>query len=454
MRPRVPANRRKTNPVGSVPRAQSEDCAAMQYGNVLTSISSGFTGMASRVLPLMPVDGPLAFEIIIFLFTSVSLFLQNLHLYRSVWWLPHSYNATAMNFYLIDPTIIVFSIIVLSRRVVWTLTKKILSRTLSQSWLPSFVIVIRSVLTMAILISLLVLAYIIVNRHHLINILYLAYPISLYFLLFGFVGEPFLELTPNLADANANSRVKIFQDLHGVYHCSSPVTNYTSPMPIQPELVRQEVQTLKSDFNARLKQVLFNAMVSTYYACFIPICFSPNALNYETGWVFRHGVLVFVGCGVLYALQIFPSHYIHMLSRTAIKLGQWSKIEGRISHAFYNQWSTATVWPNNSFVRHGKELYKSEGIHNCAEPGNSTQSRFYSLFYDPVSVLGLLLMIQSGLVLAQHLSLAWSNQWYQLISEAILLFSNYYALFKIVRDYIVFWRISTPNVNPEKEKDN
>ena len=79
---------------------------------------------------------------------------------------------------------------------------------------------------------------------------------------------------------------------------------------------------------------------------------------------------------------------------------------------------------------------------------------FQSLFYDPVSVLGLLLMIQSGLVLAQHLSLAWSNQWYQLISEAILLFSNYYALFKIVRDYIVFWRISTPNVNPEKEKDN
>lgn len=166
-----------------------------------------------------------------------------------------------------------------------------------------------------------------------------------------------------------------------------------------------------------------------------------------------------------------------MLSRTATKLGQWSKIEGRISHAFYNQWSTATVWPNNSFVRHGKELYKSEGIHNCAEPGNSTQSRFYvrssyeftfffisflnffsfqSLFSDPVSVLGLLLMIQSGLVLAQHLSLAWSNQWYQLISEAILLFSNYYALFKIVRDYIVFWRITTPNIStPEKkEKDN
>ena len=182
MRPRVPANRRKTNPnpnpVVSLPGrggAPSEDCA-LQYSNVLTSISSGFSGMASRVLPLMPVDGPLAFEVIIFVFTAVSLFLQNLHLYRSVWWLPHSYNATAMNFYLIDPNIILFSIIVLSRRVLWTSIKKLLQKSLSKSWLPSFVIVIRSLLTLVILISLLVLAYIIVNRHHLINILYLAYP--------------------------------------------------------------------------------------------------------------------------------------------------------------------------------------------------------------------------------------------------------------------------------------
>ena len=34
-----------------------------------------------------------------------------------------------------------------------------------------------------------------------------------------------------------------------------------NPMPINPDIVRQEVQVLKSDFNGRLKQVLFNAMV-------------------------------------------------------------------------------------------------------------------------------------------------------------------------------------------------
>ena len=142
----------------------------------MTNISSGYSGLASRVLPLMPVDGPLTFEVVMFAFITVALLLQYLHLYRSVWWLPHSYNSNAMNFYLIDPILIVFSICILSRRVMWTLTKKIINKTMPTGWVQSFVIVIRSVLTMIVLFSLLVMAYIIVQKHHLLKILYLAYP--------------------------------------------------------------------------------------------------------------------------------------------------------------------------------------------------------------------------------------------------------------------------------------
>ena len=112
--------------------------------------------------------------------------------------------------------------------------------------------------------------------------------------------------------------------------------------------------------------VLLLFQVSTYYATFVPCCFAPSALNYETAWVFRylillhdnlflenwlyfpvklqcvyiffrHGLCVLAGGGILYVVQIFPSSYIHMLHRTAVKLGQWTKVEGRISHAFYNQ---------------------------------------------------------------------------------------------------------------------
>ncbi len=54
----------------------------------------------------------------------------------------------------------------------------------------------------------------------------------------------------------------------------------------------------------------------------------------------------------------------------------------------------------------------------------------------------IVLVMQSGLVLAQHISLTWSSQWYQLISEALFLFSNYYALFQAARDYLVFMRLN------------
>jgi hypothetical protein len=151
--------------------------------------------------------------------------------------------------------------------------------------------------------------------------------------MFGLAGEPFLELMPETAVQNC-SKIKIFQDKSGTYHCSSSSQN---PVPICPETVRQEVLTLKSDFNSRLKQVLFNSMVSTYYCAFVPCCFAQSSLSYETMWAIRHGIMVFFGGANLYVIQIFPSTYTHMLHRTAVKLGQWNKVDGRVSHAFYAQ---------------------------------------------------------------------------------------------------------------------
>lgn len=49
-----------------------------------------------------------------------------------------------------------------------------------------------------------------------------------------------------------------------VYHaCSS-----------SPEVVRQEVEVLKSDFNARIKQTLFNALMIGYYVGIVPVFFA------------------------------------------------------------------------------------------------------------------------------------------------------------------------------------
>ena len=77
---------------------------------------------------------------------------------------------------MIDPLIIGFSLLVLVRRLVWTLIKKGIYVLIPAGWTESFILVLRSLTTFFILISLLFLAHLIVQHHPVVNILYLAYP--------------------------------------------------------------------------------------------------------------------------------------------------------------------------------------------------------------------------------------------------------------------------------------
>lgn len=47
-------------------------------------------------MPVLPHDNNITFELIMFSYTAVAVFLQFLHLYRSVWWLPNSHTSQTM----------------------------------------------------------------------------------------------------------------------------------------------------------------------------------------------------------------------------------------------------------------------------------------------------------------------------------------------------------------------
>merc|ERR1712156_524194 len=94
-----------------------------------------------KPIPMISHDGPIVFEAFIFIYCMMALLLQYLHLYKSVWWLPHSYNSYAMNFYLIDKQLILFCGLVLVRRLVWTLIKRLILAVTPSAWAKSFVIV-------------------------------------------------------------------------------------------------------------------------------------------------------------------------------------------------------------------------------------------------------------------------------------------------------------------------
>ena len=80
-----------------------------------------------------------------------------------------------------------------------------------------------------------------------------------------------------LSAAGNQGRVKIYRDKLGTYRTNLAAAGgvHTSP-----ELIRMEVAITKTDFNMRLKQVLFNCILSAYYAGFIPAAFSPRFVKY------------------------------------------------------------------------------------------------------------------------------------------------------------------------------
>merc|ERR1719187_3238271 len=384
-------------------------------------------------IPDIPHDSPITFEVTMFCYTTIALLLQYLNLYRTVWWLPHSYNNQTMNFYLIDPYVIVFSVILLSRRLLWLLIREGILYVFPVSPNGSLVQGSKYFTIGIILGALGYVAYFVVQNHFLVNLLYLAYPASMYFILFGISASPFIEIIPG-----SQGKVKIYKDKAGMYR-----TNLAAAGGCQtsPELVRTEVAITKTDFNMRLKQVLFNTIISAYYTAFIPVSFTQSSLSYEVWWVSQHTVVVFIGCLTLYFVYCFPAAYNHLLHRTSLHLGHWQKMEGRMSPTFYNQWSAGALWPGSAIVRHGKDLYKADGIINAAEPGNATHIRFFYLFGDPSLLVCGLLVIQVTLVFTQLLMLARSVFWYHLLSQGILIFSNYYTLFKLTRDYLVLSKI-------------
>lgn len=59
------------------------------------------------------------------------------------------------------------------------------------------------------------------------------------------------------------------------------------------------------------------------------------------------------------------------------------------------------------------------------------------LFHKPLRILNLLIGIESSVVLYQLYSLLRSERWNHTLSLGLILFCNYYVLFKLLRDRIV-----------------
>jgi hypothetical protein len=160
-------------------------------------------------------------------------------------------------------------------------------------------------------------------------------------------------------------------------------------------------------------------------------------MYYDTFWAAQQTFVVWVNTMLLLAGHLFPPPYCDWLHRVALHLGSWKRLENRNVHIPYHPWSEVQIWPKNTLVKHVRGLFRSEGHQNAAEPGNSTHGRFYLLFHEPLRVLHCMLTVTFVMIFHQLVILVVSQEWNHILAISLLLFSNYYILFKLLRDRMV-----------------
>lgn len=107
---------------------------------------------------------------------------------------------------------------------------------------------------------------------------------------------------------------------------------------LSPDLIRNEVEYLKMDFNWRMKEVLVSSMLSAYYVAFVPVwfvkvsrsprcscspvCASSHSSQYGTGWgeVGTGLGLLFVRCASVCSVRSCVSAHLPQ----ELKGGRWT----------------------------------------------------------------------------------------------------------------------------------
>ncbi|XP_071309526.1 transmembrane protein 39B isoform X1 [Agelaius tricolor] len=404
-------------------------------------------------IPELPVERSVLFELQLFFCHLVALFVHYINIYKTVWWYPPSHppSHTSLNFHLIDFNVLTVTTIVLARRLIGAVVKEA-----SQSGKVSLPRSIFLVLTrFAVLTgtgwSLCRSIIHLFRTYSFLNLLFLCYPFGMYI--------PFLQLNCDFRKAGLFTQVTnigprdtgevtargrdYLTVLKETWKQHTRQMYGMEAMPshaccLSPDLIRNEVEFLKMDFNWRMKEVLVSSMLSAYYVAFVPVWFVKNTQYYDKRWSCELFLLVSISTSVILMQYLLPARYCDLLHKAAAHLGCWQKVDPALcSNVLQHQWTEECMWPQGVLVKHSKNVYKAVGHYNVAVPSDVSHFRFHFFFSKPLRILNILVLLEGAVIFYQLYSLISSEKWHQTISLALILFSNYYAFFKLLRDRLV-----------------
>ncbi|KAG2460964.1 transmembrane protein 39B [Polypterus senegalus] len=404
-------------------------------------------------IPELPVDRNVLFELNLFFCHLIALFVHYINIYRTVWWYPpnHPPSHTTLNFHLIDYNLLLFTVIMLARRLIAAMVKEA-SKTDKLSFPYSlFLMIARFAILTGAGWSLCRSMIHLFRTYSIFNLLFLCYPFGMYIpflrLNYDFRRCSSLSSVANIStkDSGAASGQSSYylSVLKETWKLHSRILYGVDVMPthaccLSPDLIRKEVEYLKMDFNCRMKEVLVSSMLSAYYVAFVPVWFVKSSQYYDKRWSCELFILVSVSSLVILIRHLVPPRYCDLLHKAAVHLGCWQKVDPALcSNVLQHLWAEEYMWPQGVLVKHNKNVYKAVGPYNVAVPSDISHYRFYFFFNKPLRILNILIIIEGAMIFYQLYSLICTEKWHQTISLALILFSNYYDFFKLLRDRIV-----------------
>eukprot|EP00112_Aurelia_sp_Birch-Aquarium-sp1_P017090 Seg3936.2 transcript_id=Seg3936.2/GoldUCD/mRNA.D3Y31 product="Transmembrane protein 39A" protein_id=Seg3936.2/GoldUCD/D3Y31 len=451
---------------------------AERNGNITSSHGTASASLASyltivpiyhKPTPHLPAMTPMQFELILFAFLMMSLVMQFTNIYKT-------------NAYVIDVHLALFITVILSRRIAWLAVIQTLASEVVHSssyWTK----IILKALIFAVIVAASVWSFCCVIQNSSIeDVLFLCYPFAVYIWTFGFTLNPYghkvlvklgshqsqavqdliasntsllfkpsihtlggeLPMTPTSAKSenkeNVEEPVQNGQATqnggvarNGHMKKETNDTCEENHCTLSPDSVRYEAECLRTDFNLRIKQVIFNSVVSAYYVGFIPVKFTQNgSLYYDLYWSVQYVLFVWLNSFVLLMSHLMPFLYIDALHRCAMHLGSWKRYYGH--RETQHVWSPLTIWPQGVIVKHSKVSYKAVGKQNTAVPGDGPQSRLYFMFGSAMRLMNWLVFIQLSSALFQLYLLIWASLWHQVTTLVVMLGFTYAILFRLLRE--------------------
>ncbi|CAD7011640.1 unnamed protein product [Ceratitis capitata] len=367
-------------------------------------------------------------EFVMFLFITFATAMQFINIYRTIWWVPESNTYHAVNVYLIEPYLVAFIVLLMSRRFLFCLIIRTqdLTQNITIEKRRFYKKAVRYSFTCLLLLILGICAYKIYLKHTFMPVFLLVYP---------------------------------SYEVEGAYFNGMPMHCCSSC----PDIIREEIDVLRNDFNIRFKQILFTSLLNVYYAGIVP-CLVAASMYYNTVWVYQNAFYVWISCLTMAFAFGFPAKYSDIMHRASLHLGYWSQMDMRAiggnsgsSSASSNNsnstsgsttvWKANTVWTQNSVVKFDGELFSSCGPVTVAVPRNSSHSRFYKLFHNPTTMYMALTGIQASIVLTGLVALYYTLEWHFILSFSFTTLTNQFTFFKIMRDYLVTKRIYTSEIS-------